>query len=232
MTWEHERVEELLSGYVLGGLDPEERDLANQALSEHVPNCDRCREALDGLRLVAGDLALLAPPRTPPEALRDRLLGLVAPPRRRRPVWLSAAAVLVGLSLAGATGSLAYRTVVLEGSRDHMATAISALAEPGASVVPLEGAGPHQVAMIYVVAAGRIYVIATNMPAPEDAYRIWLLEDGHVWSPGELGIRDGTGVLTLHADVGRWDLMIVTDEPLDSPTPTVSPLVTATFRPD
>ncbi|HWC32673.1 MAG TPA: anti-sigma factor, partial [Actinomycetota bacterium] len=61
MSWDHERVEELLAGYVLGGLDDEDAALASRAVLEHVPECERCRRSLEEYRLVAGDLGLAAP---------------------------------------------------------------------------------------------------------------------------------------------------------------------------
>ena len=60
MTWDHERVEQLLAGHALGVLDDDEAALAERALVEHVPECSRCRRALSEYEALAGDLALAA----------------------------------------------------------------------------------------------------------------------------------------------------------------------------
>src|SRR5688572_8504848 len=105
MTWDHERVEELLASRALDGLDAEEAALAERALIEHVPTCPRCREALDVYRMVAGDLALLADPVATPETLDARIRRLLRRRRRRRmrgAGWTAAAvASVVALALAG-----------------------------------------------------------------------------------------------------------------------------------
>src|SRR5919108_6029810 len=104
MTWDHRRVEELLAARAVDGLDPEDAALAERALIEHVPDCHRCREALDAYALVAGDLALVADPTPPPDTLEARLRRSIR--RRRRRLrgagWTAAGvAAVVALSMAG-----------------------------------------------------------------------------------------------------------------------------------
>ena len=63
---DHERIEELLAGYVLLALSGEDAIEADRLLSEHVPTCPMCRETLAGfqvcsirLKLVSCAIALL-----------------------------------------------------------------------------------------------------------------------------------------------------------------------------
>ena len=87
---DHERIEELLAGYVLQSLSGEDAARADWLLARHVPSCSRCREILVDFQAVTGDLALTAQPLEPPETLLPRLqpsrLGQPrAPGRSRRP---------------------------------------------------------------------------------------------------------------------------------------------------
>ena len=58
------------AAYVLETLEPAERS----QFESHLAECDRCRRDVDAYREVASGLAGGAPPRTPPPALRDRVL--------------------------------------------------------------------------------------------------------------------------------------------------------------
>ncbi|MGH2740829.1 MAG: anti-sigma factor domain-containing protein [Actinomycetota bacterium] len=229
MTWNHDRVEELLAGFALGGLDPEDLDLAERALVEHVPECERCRRAFEESQIVAGDLALLAPAMSPRGRLPLRRRRRALPPRR--PAWLRAAAAVLIFGLAGSTGVLARRLSDAEGGRDQVLRAISTLGEPGVSVIPMIHAARQQVAMIYVGTDGTMYFIATQMPTPEGVYQVWLFDNGTAWSPGTLELEDGTGVLEVPSGALGWDFLMVTDEPSGgSPNPTASPLVSAVLQ--
>ena len=62
MTEDHERIDELLAGYVLLSLEGEDAAEADRLLSEHVPGCARCRRTLADFQALSGDLALAAAP--------------------------------------------------------------------------------------------------------------------------------------------------------------------------
>ena len=61
---------ELAAAYALESLEPAERS----RFENHLAECDRCRHDVDAYQEVAAGLAAGAPPRTPPPALRDRVL--------------------------------------------------------------------------------------------------------------------------------------------------------------
>src|SRR5207247_8260206 len=86
MAEDHDRIEEMLAGYVLLGLSGEDAVEADRLLSEHVPSCPRCRDAMAGFQAVAGDLALAVSPAQPPDLVLPRVRrgGAEAPGRRRR----------------------------------------------------------------------------------------------------------------------------------------------------
>jgi anti-sigma-K factor RskA len=92
-----DRFRELLEGYALGALDPEER----AALEAHLAtNCPDCAKALEEARWLVSQLAYVAPEAAPSEVLKGRLMQTVraqsgpqlhAPPRARLiPIWLQA----------------------------------------------------------------------------------------------------------------------------------------------
>ena len=70
---EHDRIDELLAGYALRSLTGEDAAEADRLLSQHVPDCARCRETLLALSDTVADLALAAEPIAPPETLLPRL---------------------------------------------------------------------------------------------------------------------------------------------------------------
>src|SRR6059036_381924 len=73
MNEDHDRIEEMLAGYVLLGLSGEDAVEADRLLSEHVPSCPRCRDAMAGFQAVAGDLALAVSPAQPPDLVLPRI---------------------------------------------------------------------------------------------------------------------------------------------------------------
>ena len=103
MSWDHERVEELLAAHALGGLDAEDAALAERALEEHVPDCERCRRAWDGYREVAADLALAAPA-IATAAAAPAIQARALPGRRGRPIVLR---ILAQRAPGGSTGAAA-----------------------------------------------------------------------------------------------------------------------------
>lgn len=95
-----ERFRAELGGYVLDGLEPEERD----AVRAHLEHCDRCRAEVGDLAELPDLLAeaWTAPPRAPAD-LRARVLGRfgVRTRRVRRVPALLAAALMAVAALAG-----------------------------------------------------------------------------------------------------------------------------------
>ena len=239
MTWEHERVEELLAAHALGGLDAEDAALAERALVEHVPECDRCRRAWDGYRDVAADLALAAPAVGPPDTLEARLRrSIAAPPRRRARIrsWAApaaAAVVLLGLS----TFTLLHANELgaqLEATRQDNASLLGALttvAHPGHRSVPLSDGTTQRAALYYVPGEEEGYLMATNLPKPRHQYHVWFVENGRPWHAGVLRVRDGRAVLPCRTDPSRWDAVMLTDEP-GRPAPRTSPIASGTVAPE
>jgi hypothetical protein len=235
MTWDHDRVEELIAARALDGLDAEEAALAERALIEHVPGCPRCREALDAYRLVAGDLALLADPVPTPETLDARVRRTVLRRRRRRfrgAGWTAAAvAAVVALALAGWNVALTARLSQTEVVQGWLVDAVQTSGHPNNEVVPLAGPGSERASMVYVHGEQRMYVMASSLPEAEGVYRVWLLGDDKTWSPGILEPHHGVAFLFVRTDPEQWEIVMVTDEPdEEAPSPTTSPLVSATVE--
>ena len=140
---DHERIEELLTGYALLALEGEDAAEADRLLSEHVPSCPTCREMLAGLRAVTGELALVPAPATPPDLTLARIhreMGHVPVPRRRRAGMLALAASVVALvGLAGLSVSLGGRATRAEDQRGTALALLNAMQQPGADPVALEG---------------------------------------------------------------------------------------------
>ena len=235
MSWEHERVEELMAAHVLDGLDPEDRALAERALLEHIPGCARCRQALDGFRMVAGDLALAAPAASPPDPLLPRVRRSLEPPRRRRawPAWAfgaAAAALLIGMSgwTLSMISGLSDRLDDAQRTQGWLVDALSTATHPSSRVLPLEGTNPARVSVLSIPGSEQSYLMATNLPDPAHTYQVWFQGDGKVWHAGTLEVFHGWAMMPVETNPDRWETVMLTDEPPGGPRPETSPLVSAT----
>ena len=235
MSWVHDRVEELMAAYVLDGLDPEDGALAERALLEHIPGCARCRRALDGFRMVAGDLALAAPAAAPPDPLLPRVRRSLDPPRRRRawPAWalgVAAAVVLIGMSgwTLSMVAGLAGRLEDAQRTQGWLVDALSTATYPSSRVLALEGANEARVSVLSIPGGEQSYLMATNLPEPAHSYQVWFQGGGEVWHGGTLEVFHGWAMMPVETNPDRWETVLLTDEPGGRPAPRASPLVSAT----
>lgn len=231
MSWDdHDRIEELLTGIALGGLDADDASLAERALIEHVPGCPACRSALDDFREVAGDLALVAPAVAPPETLRASLRRTAAanrPATRRWASWATAsAAVLVVGALSAWNLHLFDRLSDTESRQIRLVDAVSALGHPEAGVVPLSGSVEGRIQLLYVPGEGQVFLVASGMPKPDSGlYRVWLRGGDTTWDAGSFVPERGVVVMQLEPAADAFEHIIVTMEPNgDSPTPSAPPI--------
>ncbi|MBI3647993.1 MAG: anti-sigma factor [Actinobacteria bacterium] len=210
---EHEAIEELLAGYVLRALSGEDAREADRLLSEHVPACSRCREALGGFQEVAGELGLGAPPVSPPEVLLPRLhreLGEPSPRRRSSFLLASAASFVLIVGLAGLAVSQNLRA-------NHLAQRASALADlanfsrqPDTSWVPV---GP--VTAVARPGVQNFYIEGHDVPdpAPGTVYHLWLVSGGQAKHIGWFRPEGGFVVLELALDPNLYDEIVITEQP-------------------
>ncbi len=216
---DHESIEELLAGYVLRSLSGPDAREADRLLSEHVPTCPMCRDALGGFQEVAGDLALEPAPVDPPDVLLPRLHRELGPPARRRaPVRFVAAAASV-VALVGMTGF-----AVTQGVRANHAQARDALVQgaidaartPGAKLVPV---GP--MTGIHRPGVREFYVYGKGVPdpAPGMVYRLWLQSGSTSRWVADFVPDDGVVIFAVEFDPSQFDRILVTEEPAGS-TPT------------
>ena len=121
---EQDQFRELIEGYAIGALDPNERLALEAHLAE---GCPECAKALEEGRLLVSQLAYLAPPAEPSEMLKARLLRTVraesAPakiaetksPGRSIPLWLWAGvAALLFLSVYSSWDARKLQNTVLD----------------------------------------------------------------------------------------------------------------------
>ena len=226
MSEDHERIEELLAGYVLLSLEGEDAAEADRLLSEHVPGCDRCRRTLADLQAVSGDLALATAPADPPETMLPRIhkamdeVPLQGRRGRRGALVAVAASAVALVAMGGLALVLGNR---LSDAQTRAGTALeilSAMQSSGSqpnNVAPM-GATPPQSGMVEVSApeVRTIYVAAKDCPepAPGHAYQLWLGSDGE-WVPVGPMFWPEDGVVLLEVpgvDVSKYDAIWITEE--------------------
>jgi predicted anti-sigma-YlaC factor YlaD len=190
---DHGTVRELAAGAALDDLEPVER----LVLETHLASCPACRDEAREVAMAAGMLALAAPRRTPPDALRASVLAAVGAsassrsgdaavvqlppaPRRRSAVRrASFAALALAAALAVAVGALG---ATVSGLRSDLAAATSqrdaALARlaAGDAAMATALARGHATATLTPspIAAGAT-VSVVYRPGTADA---WLVGDG------------------------------------------------------
>jgi hypothetical protein len=223
VSLDHERIEQLLAGYVLLALSGEDAIEADRLLSEHVPTCPMCRETLAGFQAVAGELSLAAPPARVPDLVLPRIrrgMDDHQPTRRRGAAVVAVAAGVVALvGMAGLSLTMTGRLNRAEEIRGRAIRFVSALSEPGTSQVSLPPTSSSASDMVEVSGPTlqRMYLFGHGVPAPAPghAYQLWLGSDGVYTRVGPPFVpEDGIVLLELPADTSRYDEIWITEESL------------------
>ncbi|MGZ5353337.1 MAG: anti-sigma factor domain-containing protein [Actinomycetota bacterium] len=226
MTQDHERIEELLTGYTLLSLTGEDAAEADRILAEHLPSCLTCRQTLSELQILTGDLALAADPVAPPDLVRARIhRGIEDVPldarRSRRGSFVALAASVAALvAMGGLSFTLAGRASRAEDRTEAAIQLLSVMRSPGADPVRVdpEDGTPAGSGFLGVSAPDvrRLYLVADVCPdpTPDHAYQLWLGAAGSFTPIGEMFVpnADGVVLLELTVDVARYDEIWITEE--------------------
>jgi Anti-sigma-K factor rskA len=221
----HERVEELLAGYVLRSLSGEDAAEADRLLATHVPTCVTCHRLLHELTETVADLAFAAEPIEPSELLLPRLHRQLEPRGPRRCSGL-VAGVAVAVVAVGIAFSQGLRLLDLERRSDLVGEVLQYLQLPGASTERLDAVSDDgaEEPMAEVVApeAEHFFLVGTDVPAPPPGteYGIWLSDGVDAVYVGELPWGPGVGVSKVPFDRSRFDRVLITLEPASDATPT------------
>jgi hypothetical protein len=214
---DHERMHELLAGYVLRSLSGEDASDTDRLLSDHVPGCQECRDTLVDFQSLTADLALDAAPMAPPDTLLPLLRRQLEPTeRRRRPVQLFAvaASVVAVVGLSGLAVTQGMRASQSRARQADIQAALEAARRPGASLVPV---GPAT--EISAPGSAEVYLYGSGVPEPPagDVYRVWLVDpSGAASYIGELRIDDGFAFARLTFDASQVTKILITVEPEDT----------------
>ncbi len=215
----HEDIEELLAGYALRSLDGEDARAAERLLAEHVPACARCRDSLAEFQQVAGELNLVAPPAEPPHLLLARLRKEIRQrraPIRRRPVgaWVSAAAAVAVLGLAGWNAILDQRVSHEAGRSQKLEDATAFFADPAVQKVSLTAERHRPATVVLGYREAHVVLFGTNVtdPTGDRVYRLWLGKNGRFTPKRDFLPDDGLVVITLSFPVREYDEILITEE--------------------
>ncbi len=236
---DHGTYRELAAGAALDDLDADER----RRFDAHRPGCRDCTSLSADLRDVLADLALIAPARTPPLALRGSVVGAVtlawdATPRDARPAptirrrmpdrWrlgvvgaVAAAAVLavVAVGLGIETAGLRSEVASAESRLADQAAAMALIVDPAHRTASLTAEPVAPVAnavVIYRPGTDASFVMADGLPPTPDGmvYQLWVADAGGVHPLGTFRF-DGHGpfLARFGVDLGTSAAAMITLEP-------------------
>ncbi|MGH3024005.1 MAG: anti-sigma factor domain-containing protein [Gaiellaceae bacterium] len=215
-------IHELSAAYALDALDPADVE----AYEEHLSRCAECQQAVAAFQEAAAELAFDAEAAAPPPELRSRILAVagrersesadVIPFPRRR--WLfpvaAAAAVAAGclaLGLAFWAADLSRQLDDREAAIHSSEEAIAALAEPGTTRIPLDGA--EGVLLVNEETGEGWLVVRSLEDAPEEmTYEAWVIQDEEAVPAGLFAGGGLSTVVPLTAPVPEGALVAVTVE--------------------
>lgn len=175
----HGDVKAQAAAYVLGGLEPAEKD----AFEAHLPTCGECTTEVQSLRRTAGALAYAVPQRTPPAELRERVLEsfkktqaplvTARPVRREIAGWWPLAASLILVAAVGAYG------VRLQMRVGDLQSSVAVLAAPDLVRIDLAGqptAPQSSGRALWSRARGMVFA-TSNLPAAPagKSYQLWVV---------------------------------------------------------
>ncbi|NJO40485.1 MAG: hypothetical protein HC769_19060 [Cyanobacteria bacterium CRU_2_1] len=183
---------DLMAGYALGNLSPEEAEQFQRLLTENPDLTEEVDRLQEVLALMPYSLSEQEPPphlrdsilntaqasTQPPKLFEEHLSELplrVEPKRRRNLSWRG----LGGAVAAAALLALAVQNNVLRQQAAQNEAIISALEQPGTSVHSLQGTeqAPDAFGSVIVTRNQQVAIVAQNLPElPSDrVYRLWAM---------------------------------------------------------
>ncbi|HEY9807189.1 MAG TPA: anti-sigma factor [Candidatus Obscuribacterales bacterium] len=229
-----ERLDELLAGYALGDLSPEEIEVVERLLVE------RPQLKIEAARLqkVMALLPYALPEVQPPSQLRDRLLAAATQPASRRersprfsawswsPMIASVAAiatVAVGLD----NYRLRQELGQVQAQMNQQAEIVATLQQPASRFVSLQGPQVSAASGSVVLDAQnqKLVIAAQQLPPLPDnqIYRLWAVVDDQKIACGDFNTSsEGTvsKILPISVDVcnSQRAKLVVTQEPFPAPS--------------
>jgi anti-sigma-K factor RskA len=236
---DHDRWADSLASWLLGALPEDEAE----GFRAHLAGCAVCREDADALRVAVDALPASAAPRTPPPALKARVMEVVEreaqllnaagpeadrakAPRRRRFLGLSGLALRPALALP-----LVLLLLVLGGGAALLGR--SALDQGHRVVVARVNPELHGARASLELDSDRARLVGTHLPAPPagHVYQVWLDRGGPSPEPTSALFstrRDGAASVDVPGSLKGVRAVMVTDEPAGgSPKPTGRIILTA-----
>jgi anti-sigma-K factor RskA len=240
-AWEapgHEQWADAAGAYVLGALAADEVE----AYEAHLHGCAACRAEVDELTPAVAALPASVPPRQAPDELRARIMADVnreaellraAGPeadrpdrgrdrvRERRVRWGARWAVPAFVAAALAVGFVVGDLVSQPSGRTVQVAATGAASSAHARLT---------------ISDGHATLAADHLPQPPKGrvYQVWLKpRDGKAVPTSSLFVprSDGTAVVSVPASAADMDLVMVnTEPPGGSQTPTTQPVLTAKMQ--
>ena len=214
-----DRIDELLAGYALRSLSGEDAAEADRLLSDHVPDCGRCRETLLAFGETVADLALGADPLPPPGTLLARLHRELGPLPQRRPIgrWVGVAAgVAVILVTSGLAVSQVLRVGDLEERNDLLRQAFQLSQRPDADTARLDSSEPTALSAISAPDVDHFFLVGSDLPAAPAGfvYGVWLSDLSGVQASyaGSFVPVPGMTVVRVPFDRFRFDRVLITLE--------------------
>ncbi len=208
-----------MAGYALRSLSGEDAREADRLLSEHVPGCRTCRDAMLTFTDMVADLAFAAVPLAPPDTLLPRLHRELEPrtPRRRAVGWVGPAAVLALVVLAGGMAvSQVLRASDLETRNDLFAQALRFSQRPDADtarLVEAEAQDPAPVSALTASDVDHFFLVGDVPPAPAGfVYGVWLSDGVGVVLAGTFVPEPDVTVVRIPFDRSRFDRVLITLE--------------------
>lgn len=208
-----ELMHELVAGYALDALEPEQE----RAFEAHLARCPECQEQLALFTATASALAHTAPPATPPLALRSSILETARAERANvvplRPRWAYPAAALATVASCAAIALGLW--VGLGSNAPAQPTALALRGASGSVVRASNGTATLVLSGLHPAPAGK-------------TYEAWVMLPGRALPAGLFDARGQTTTLTLSRHLPTGAIVGVTLERAGgAPRPTGKPLVTS-----
>ena len=235
----HSEMDELYELYLLGVLEYAEA----AEIQEHLNRkCEYCLAHIRESSAVVASFASLAEVTPPPPELRERVLSVAIPARKKTsPLWASAFALACAATIAVTVWGVSERGTVertlqrledVSRQRNELRSALAILSESDTRTVAFGGqqAGPH--GRVFLSHNGGVVFVGGKLPALASGktFQLWLVpakgnpQSAGLFTPNNEGI--SVNVLAQSINPAAYAAVAVSVEPDGgSPQPTTKPII-------